>query len=253
MRGELDTWERQYFVPSGGDPLLFYVVYGDVDSSVELSRKKYRSEGIPEGIDVMSYNADSDLDVITSFREGYVWDKFVAKNPELAAQVEGCQSCIIIRGTPTESRTLNYLRDTVGLITFMLNNGGCSVFDPQILRWWSPSEWKSELFSPEAPVPTRHVVILKSEEKSSNRFWFHTRGMRKFGRPDISLHDVTEENEESVINIINKLIYIQAFGEVSFESQKIRVQIFEADFTATKKGDLNNLDFNNYHIEVNLN
>jgi hypothetical protein len=91
MTSLLSDWEREHFVDSDEEPFLFYVVYGDVDSSVELSREKYRSEGIPEGIDVMSYNADSDLDVITSFREGYVWDKFVAKNPELAAQVEGCQ------------------------------------------------------------------------------------------------------------------------------------------------------------------
>jgi hypothetical protein len=251
MLGELDTWERQYFVPGGGDPLLFYVVYGDVDSSVALSREKYRSEGIPEGIDVMSYNADSDLDVITSFREGYVWDKFVAKNPELAAQVEGCQSCIIIRGTPTESRTLNYLRDTIGLISFMLDNGGCAVFDPQILRWWHPIEWKDRIFNPAAPVPTHHVAILSSQEEgNATEKWFHTRGMRKFGRPDISVHNISPPMEQMVINLCDTLITQEAYGSVILEGERLNISPSSPEFLVAHHGDLDNLEFNNFYIEL---
>ncbi len=38
-------------------------------------------------------------------------------------------------------------------------------------------------------MPRQHVVILTSEECSGDGrplTWFHTRGMRKFGRPDLS-------------------------------------------------------------------
>lgn len=252
MLNSLNDWERKHFVDGGGEPFLFYVVYGEIDSSIPLSGELYRSEGIPSGIDVMSYSVESDVDVIASFRKGYVWDKFVARNPEFAAQVESCQSCIILRGTPTESKTLNYLRDTVGLVTFMLDNGGCAVFDPQVLRWWGPSEWKSKLFDPSTPVPTQHVVILKSEERSSKRFWFHTRGMRKFGRPDISLHDVTEENAKDALDIINQLISTQAFGEVFSKSQQRTTNFFSSEVLVSRLGGLGDLDFNNYYLELSL-
>lgn len=253
MPNLLGNWERKHFVDGGGEPFLFYVVYGEVDPSIPLSSELYHSEGIPLGIDVMSYSADSDLDIVTSFRKGYVWDNFLARNPEFAAHVESCQSCIILRGTPTESETLNYLRDTVGLVAFMLDNGGCAVFDPQILRWWSPNEWKSELFNPVGPVPTHHIVILKSEEDESSRsYWFHTRGMRKFGRPDISLHNMTEENEESAISIINELISIQAFGAIFTENEQVSIHLPSQEIIAARKGSLDDPDFNNFHIDVFL-
>ncbi|NJM66103.1 MAG: hypothetical protein HC851_10765 [Acaryochloris sp. RU_4_1] len=252
MLDELDTWERKHFVDGGGEPFLFYVVYGEVDSSIALSSEQYRSEGIPSGIDVMSYSADSDLDVITSFREGYVWDKFVAKNPKYAQQIKDCETCIVIKGTPHESRTLNYLRDTIGLITFMLDHEGCAVFDPQILRWWHPSEWKEGIFNPAAPAPTQHVVILKSEESLSNRYWLHTRGMRKFGRPDISVHNVSLQMEQVVIDLCNALILREAYGSVIPEGERLSFSAFSPEVLVTYHGGLDNLEFNNFYIELTL-
>jgi hypothetical protein len=70
-----------------------------------------------------------------SFRDGYLWDEFAATDPELAATVGRCEHCMILRGTPTESTTLDYLRDTVGLITFLIDHGGCAVYDPFMFRW----------------------------------------------------------------------------------------------------------------------
>jgi hypothetical protein len=43
----LTDWPRQYHVPGGKDAFLFYVVHGDVDTTMSLSRSKYRSGGIP--------------------------------------------------------------------------------------------------------------------------------------------------------------------------------------------------------------
>ena len=49
---ELASWDREYYARGGGDALLFYVVYGRVDVAAPLSRSKYRSEGIPDGLSV---------------------------------------------------------------------------------------------------------------------------------------------------------------------------------------------------------
>ena len=196
MTSDLQTWEREHYVAGGGEPMLFYVVYGDIDVSAPLSRSRYRSNGAPDGIDVMSYGPNSTNDVPGRFRVGYLWDEFVANDPELAATVGQCEQCIILRGTPTDSTTLNYLRDTVGLITCLLDHGGCAVYDPFMFRWWQPSAWKQQIFDPAAAVPSRHTVILVSEENDPSLKWFHTRGMRKFGWPDISVHNFSAELED---------------------------------------------------------
>jgi hypothetical protein len=88
---QLETWERQHYVAGGGDPMLFYVVYGEIDSSAPLSRGSYRSNGAPDGIDVMSYGPNMHPEVPGSFRDGYLWDEFAATDPELAATVGRCE------------------------------------------------------------------------------------------------------------------------------------------------------------------
>jgi hypothetical protein len=85
VTSELKTWERKHYVAGGGDPVLFYVVYGEIDASAPLSRSKYRSNGAPDGIEVMSYGPNMHPDVPGSFRDGYLWDEFVASDPEFAA------------------------------------------------------------------------------------------------------------------------------------------------------------------------
>ena len=54
MGSPLVEWPRRHFVPGRAHPFLFYVVYGRVDTTKALSRSKYRSNGVPDGIDVMA-------------------------------------------------------------------------------------------------------------------------------------------------------------------------------------------------------
>ncbi len=250
MRSELETWERKYYVAGGGEPFLFYVVYGSIDLSTPLSRAIYRSNGAPDGIDVTSYGPDEDQDVPESLRDGYLWNELVANDPDLAATVVRCEHCMILRGTPTDSRTLDYLRDTVGLIAYLVDQGGCAIYDPLMFRWWEPSEWKQQVFDPAAPVPRRHTAILVSQEPDPSWKWIHTRGMRKFGRPDISVHQVTPDLEDGVIELCNRLIEHQAFGHVVADGQEITMGSLPPAGVVRHAGNLDDPDFNNVHLDV---
>lgn len=251
MPTELPFWPRTHFVPDGGEPLLFYVLYGDINRKALLDREFYRSAGVPSGLDLMHYGPPSNADVPGTFRDGYLWEEFKAANPVLASTVANCESCLILRGEPTDSTTLNYLRDTVGLITYLLDQGGVCVYDPLMFRWWDKEEWRKVVFEPAAAVPRQHAVILFSaEEDDPSRKWFHTRGMRKFGRPDISVHHVRPEHEAAVIDLCERLIEHQAFGHVVAEGQSIQMSSLPAGGTLHHQGDLDDPDFNNVHLEA---
>jgi hypothetical protein len=155
-----------------------------------------------------------------------------------------------VRGTPADASTLNYLRDTIGLITFFVDNGGCAIYDPLMFRWWQPSKWRDQIFNPAAAVPRRHAVILFSEEDNSSSKWFHTRGMRKFGRPDVSVHNVPPELEGAVIDLCERLIEHQAFGLVVPDGQEIRMASLPPGAIMRHRGDLDDPDFNNVHLDV---
>ncbi len=252
MAVELESWGRKNFVDGGGEPLLFYVVYGNINRTAPLSRSKYRSQGPPAGLSMMSYGPDQSPEIPGSFQEGFLWDELKTNNPDLANEIQQCDQCLVVRGTPQDSTSLNYLRDTVGLIMYLLDNGACAVYDPQMLRWWSPADWQQQLFAPAQPVARNHSVILVSEEDDPALKWYHTRGMRKFGRPDISVHNVPAELADGVINLVNRLIEHLASGHIVADGQPIRVPSLPAGTIARNAGDLDDPDFNNVHIEIVL-
>lgn len=133
--------------------------------------------------------------------------------------------------------------------TYLLDRGGVAVYDPQILKWWSPNEWRQRVFEPASPVPRHHAVILYSEDGDGSE-WFHTRGMKKFGRPDLSMHGVCREDRTAVIDLFERFIEMQAFGALIPEGQEIRMRTLPPGLQCFHQGSLDDLDFNNVHIEI---
>jgi hypothetical protein len=251
MATELESWSRPLFTPGGGEPFLFYVVFGAVDTAAGLSSSTYRSDGVATGLTLSRYTSSDHAAVLDDFRQGYVWNEFQKGDQALATEDQTVfDVCLQLRGSPADATTLNYLRDSVGLLTFLLDQGGLAVYDPQMFKWWSPAEWRSRIFEPAAAVPTHHIAILWSSEDDSERKWFHTRGMRKFGRPDISIHNVDPEREAGVIDLCSRFIQLQAQGGIMPEGQQIRMASLPSGGLVHHRGDLDDPDFNNVHIEI---
>jgi hypothetical protein len=120
-----------------------------------------------------------------------------------------------------------------------------------MFRWWEPREWKACIFQPCGAVPRQHVVILTSDEpEDASRTWFHSRGMRKLGRPDLSVHRVQQQYHEAVIDLCNRFIEFQAFGGIIEEGKEIRMKTLPKGMTCHHAGDLDDPDFNNVHVEI---
>jgi hypothetical protein len=157
---------------------------------------------------------------------------------------------LLLRGELGDYETLDYLRDTVGTLTALLEHGGVGLLDAGSFRWYSPAQFREGLFAPGEPVPHRHVSILLSDEEDGDGQWVHTRGMRKFGRPDISVHHVSGEDRSAVIDLCNRFIEMQALGAVVPDGQEIRMNALPEGITVHVEGELDDPDFNNVHLEV---
>lgn len=245
----LPSWPRKFFEGAEQDAFLFYVVHGSTVENLQLSRSRYRCNGIPDGIDMMTYGPTEHPEVVASFREGYLWDVLQSQRPALANDIAEQAECIVVRGTVPSGPSLNYFRDTIGLLTALLDSGGVAIYDPQSFVWWSPEDWKARVFEPASPQAGEHVSILVSED-GSGREWFHTRGLRKFGRPDISLRNVPAEYRAAVEDLFNRLIDFQAHGGVIKDGQQIRIQALPEGMVCTCGGHVDDPDFNNTHIEI---
>lgn len=251
-----DSWSRPHFQPGGGNASLFFIVHGHFEPELMLSRKRYRSNGVPDGCSLQRYaRSESPEPFRIGQDDGYLGQKLREEQPELAKALAACDECMILRGEVRDPKTLEHLRDAIGLVTASLDAGGIAVFDPHQFKWWTADEWRRELFEPNEPRPSRHVVIVTSEEPQSGRTWFHTRGMIQFGRPDLSVHGVPKQLERAVVERAvvercNRFIELQAFGGVVPEGQPVRMKGIPEGWTCRHLGDVEDPDFNNRHLEI---
>ncbi len=251
MTEQLADWPRCYYREPGGNPFLFYVVYGAFSGMPALSQREYRSNGVFPGLHLSHYDKEKHPDVLDGFQVTYLWDNLKKRHPALAGAIKQAGECLILTGELEDQADLNYLRDAVGLLTFLLDHGGIVIYDPQMFHWWEPNEWKERVFQPGGPVPHHHVAILTSEEpEEASLTWFHTRGLRKFGRPDLSVHRVPLSYREAVIDLFERFIEFQAFGGIIEEGREIRMKTLPAGMICQHAGGLDDSDFNNVHVEV---
>ena len=249
MTQALESWPRPHFQPDGGTPLLFYVVFGQFDLQIPLSRSKYRTSGRPDWLEMMSYTRADHPDVIANYLSGPIWDILRRDTPITANEAEAAPQCVAIRGEPIDPPTLDYFRDTIGVVTWLLDAGGLSVYDPQMLWLWSADEWREDAFEPGQPHPERHTAILVSEDEGGSS-WYHTRGMRKYGRPDLSVRGVGPKYADGVTQLIERFVEYQAAGGVIPEGESIRMQALPPGGVCRHGGDPDNPDFNNVHVEI---
>ncbi len=245
----LESWPRPRFTPGGGQPLLMYFVYGNCDPTRPLNSSNYRVSGIPDGLDLRVHDRETHPDGFFGLLSDSFWRVVTRDKPDLAEAVVASQNCVRIQGTVADSPSLDYFRDTIGLVTWLLDDGGIAVLDPQMLRLWSKDEWKMAVFEPAQPNPRNHVVLLASPEPDG-RLWLHTRGMRKFGRPDLSVNGVDEANRSATIDLINRFIEYQALGGVIEEGEEIRVRSLPPGGVCRHSGSLDDPDFNNVHVSI---
>jgi hypothetical protein len=106
---------------------------GRVDTTKALSSSKYRSNGIPDGIDVMAYGPTAHPNQIAAFRDGYLWDQLTTEDSNFVAKVAAQDCCLVLTGEISDPPTLNYFRDVIGFLTFCLDAGGVAICEPLVL------------------------------------------------------------------------------------------------------------------------
>lgn len=246
-----DIWKRTYYTEPAGNPFVFYVVFGADLSKLAVSREAHNVDGKPAELDIIVYSksaGDEQRNYIEGFYADYLGAVLKSKSPALHKKTVSCDDIAVIRGEFPDADSLSYLKNSIGITQAVLETGAAAILDLQTIQWFEPAEWTKKFFTPKAPVPHEHVFIYTSKDECGA--WLHTRGMRKFGRPDISIRNVPESSYGTGIEIINRFIEAFAHGMKPDVSKEIRVAPMEKGVFASYDGDFDNVDFNNYHLEI---
>ena len=243
------SWERTHFVPSDEAVFAFFVIFGEFNDEVNISASEYSFTGLPENTEIVKYHDGASPEYRDGYKSGYLWEEFCDEKTELAREINQASSCMVVRVETFDKDSLSYLQNLIGIVTYFLDNGGLCVYEPQRLKWWEATEWRENIFLPNEPQPFKHTIILISEQKNGLR-WYHTRGLRLFARPDISVHDVKPEHEDKIHEMINRFIEFQALGGIIEDGQTIDMDKLPSSMWCEHRGNHNDHDFNNKHVEI---
>lgn len=223
-------WEREYYQPEAGDAELGFLVFGDLRADMEVDAKTYRTSGPPEGLGMELFSRAEHTEWFESLLEGYA-GVLLAEDPDLEKIVQAAPTVALLSGVVEDPETLDYLRDTVGVVTALLDAGGAAVFDSVALRWWSPAEWRETLFDPAGPEPIEHITLLAAQEEDG--FRLHSRGLAKFGRPDLDASGLAEDDLDDFAGLFESLVVMLAGGATIPDGQRLRIGGTKIERTAT--------------------
>ena len=240
-------WDRPYYSAGGGDARLHYVVPGAAPSALRVSRARHRIDAVPAGLEVVSCAA-REAGLAAANADPVLAEALEDALGARAAAVREASTAAVVRGVFADPGNLGYLRDTLAVVAALLDAGGLAVLDPASLRWWSPEAFRAKVHERDQVDAFQHVTVLRSEE--ADGAWLHTRGLVKFGRPELSLPGVQPSWYPDAVELVERLTWAQVRGHVIPEGQAIRMPGVPDGLVCRRGGSPDDPEFGNVHVRV---
>lgn len=222
-------------------------MFGEFPADFRVSREKYRTRGLPKGANLIHLRGDD----LAELKRDWVEKAHVPPPADLRAAAAAAPSAVHIRARLADPPDLDYLRDTIGVVQALMDEGGVATLAIQSFGWWSADAWRERVFEKgqQALVPELTVILHAAEERGKG-LWVHTRGMRQFARSDISVRNVPQANLQDAARLCNALNKLQVGGGLILEGQEINAAGLPAGLTCHHAGTVDDPDFNNVHVEI---
>ena len=243
-------WQRPLFKPTGSTASVRFFVFCEapLDLSTPLSRSRhgYPKEFPFEQLDIRQHRRadsqewfdgffDDSMSNIALLDLGFEPAKKFALNHVYSVSVE-----------VQDPEDLAYLMAAWAVLKWLRDRGAKVVLDGPAIVWFSAEAVQG--LSPEREFSLKHEVKLVFEITPSGEFGhvFHSRGMAKFGRPDVVLLGAQPSDSTAGGALLNGLAERGALGAPLQAGQTVGPGGFEPrKLEAYLPGDM--------HPEVNLN
>lgn len=241
--------ERPYYQDTGRRPYLFYAAIGANAEELHVSRSRHHIEEMPEGLGLSRLQRpghSGHMDELLGGALGKILDE---RDHALYEKAKAAQSWLVLYGEVQQDSTLNYLRNALGFVQAAVETGAEAVLDVQTLELYPTAKWTERFFSSQFH-PYAHVNAMISPEEGGT-FWLHTRGMRKFGRPDMGMTGVPYGELDRAKAAIDQMIFYGAQGAVFSRPARLHLSTGESCTVFPKlSGDLEDPDYNNEHYSL---
>ena len=246
-----NIWEREYYSKEFEPAFIFFAIYGIENSELKLSKADHNIDEYPQGLDIRFYDKSKSVeekDYIEGFLTGSMGGILEKDAAKLYRETLEAQNMAIVSGSFSDTSSLKYLKNSIGVIKALSENRAVSILDVQTFKFYTPEEWSKIYFEPRSPQLFEHVSLLYSLE--SDGIWLHSRGMRTFGMPDISLVGWPQDRFSEAQEIANRFIEMYAKGQYPKNNREIVIEGLPSGMKTELKGNYDDFDFNNYYIQI---
>lgn len=242
-------WSRPHWTRDEATAMLLYFVFGSFAAEPELELGAHGSEGLPAGMEMRRIPK-----AMLAHWEGHPLRSALGGilregDPEAFELARTAPECIMLRGELPDADSLSYMRDSLGIVAALLDAGGVAVVDPQVLQIFSANDWRAR-FAGEGRAASRNHVLVLCQEDADGRVWIKTRGLRKFARPDLSIHQVPREHAQQAGAVAAHLAELEMRGMRFGDGSTIDVDGLPAGLRVTRAGSLDDPEFNNTHLAL---
>ena len=244
-----EDWERPQYGGGGGDASVLLVVFGPKPEPLRVTSLAHRVVPMDLVLELEYQEPQVAAALLDSPSGATLLQGWGGEEPSVLT----ADGCMVMRAEVPDPKDLRYLRNCIGVATAILEAGGRAVANLQSLGMFTPEQWRGVIFAPDKPQPRLHVNVFHGEEargapqgagsEEPGTVWLHSRGLRAFGRPDLSVRHVPQDAMAAASDLCNRLIESQAYGGVIPDGP---IEGMVAHTTGT----LQDPDFDNVHIEL---
>lgn len=224
MTAPIAPWRRPAFRPTGRRAAVTLIAFAD--EHVLSTRPDL---GLHDAVPMTAPTAALDLRIhqyadspsrIDGWRTGALRN-IAARQLDNLDRLDAASCCYSITVDVDDPADLTHLQLAWAVATMLADAGSCATLDAYACHWLSGPALAS--LSPHRPFTIQQEVSVIAETDSSPGFGHpvHTRGMMKFGRPDL-ITGVPVNQIEDTARILNHLARMLAEGHILVPGQRLR-------------------------------
>jgi hypothetical protein len=218
----VEPWQRPAHRPTGREAAVLLVAFTPGEVLTELNLAAVTPANAPvDALAVRLHRHEDNPEWMDAFRTGPLRDLAARELPDLRP-IDEATCCYSIQVRVPDPADLTHLQLAWAVAARVSRAGAVAVFDAFAHDWSLPEQVAT--LDPHRPFDILREISVIAESEPTPGFGqpVHTRGMVKFGRPDLIM-GVPEDRIGDAASILNQLATMLAEGHVLAAGHHLRI------------------------------
>jgi hypothetical protein len=218
----VEPWQRPAHRPAGREAAVLLVAFTPGEVLTELNLAAVTPANAPvDALAVRLHRHEDNPEWMDAFRTGPLRDLAARELPDLRP-IDEATCCYSIQVRVPDPADLTHLQLAWAVAARVSRAGAVAVFDAFAHDWSLPEQVAA--LDPHRPFDILREISVIAESEPTPGFGHpvHTRGMVKFGRPDLIM-GVPEDRIGDAASVLNQLATMLAEGHVLAAGHHLRI------------------------------